>query len=508
MDGIETTSPEPDAAPSRSGHPGHSGGPDRKRCRSRWWTASPSPICPRTSTFRRMRSKIFLEAFEGPLDLLLYLVKRQNLDILDIPIASDHAAVHGVHRSDEGASGSSSPRSISRWPRCWPRSSPACCYRGPRASMTKRTRGPSSCAGCGSTNGTSKRRSKSTELPRVGRDLLEVRTATPYVRIERPQPRIETRRSPRGAHRGARPRADVPAPPGADGVVVGPRAHVDRAGARTSGRDFVEFTALFTPQRGPAGGRRDPARAARAASGIAHRSSCRREPFGPVHVRATRGDESPRRGGGRMIKDDLVLHVEAALLSAGRPVAVDELHRDVRVCREDAPDRSAIRDAVAALADAVAWTLARGERRSRADIAPKSARSSRSRSPRCGRNGRRAIRRALLETLALIAYRQPDQPRRDRGGPRSECVELHHEDPDRARMGTCRRSPRGAGPAGALRNDEAFSRHVQPEGSGGPAAARGAERSRRPASGSVQPSSWSSRSPWPERWSRGGEWRR
>ncbi len=31
--------------------------------------------------------KIFLEAFEGPLDLLLYLIKRQNLDILFVPIA-------------------------------------------------------------------------------------------------------------------------------------------------------------------------------------------------------------------------------------------------------------------------------------------------------------------------------------------------------------------------------------------------------------------------------------
>ena len=30
--------------------------------------------------------KVFLEAFEGPLDLLLYLIKRQNLNILDIPV--------------------------------------------------------------------------------------------------------------------------------------------------------------------------------------------------------------------------------------------------------------------------------------------------------------------------------------------------------------------------------------------------------------------------------------
>jgi len=32
--------------------------------------------------------KVFLDTFEGPLDLLLYLIRRQNLDILNIPIAN------------------------------------------------------------------------------------------------------------------------------------------------------------------------------------------------------------------------------------------------------------------------------------------------------------------------------------------------------------------------------------------------------------------------------------
>lgn len=32
--------------------------------------------------------RVILEAFEGPLDLLLYLIKRQNLDILNIPVAT------------------------------------------------------------------------------------------------------------------------------------------------------------------------------------------------------------------------------------------------------------------------------------------------------------------------------------------------------------------------------------------------------------------------------------
>lgn len=32
--------------------------------------------------------EVFLDAFEGPLDLLLYLIKKENLDILDIPVAT------------------------------------------------------------------------------------------------------------------------------------------------------------------------------------------------------------------------------------------------------------------------------------------------------------------------------------------------------------------------------------------------------------------------------------
>jgi segregation and condensation protein A len=31
--------------------------------------------------------EVFLDTFEGPLDLLLYLIKKQNIDILDIPVA-------------------------------------------------------------------------------------------------------------------------------------------------------------------------------------------------------------------------------------------------------------------------------------------------------------------------------------------------------------------------------------------------------------------------------------
>ena len=32
--------------------------------------------------------RIFLDTFEGPLDLLLYLIRKHNLDVLDIPMSS------------------------------------------------------------------------------------------------------------------------------------------------------------------------------------------------------------------------------------------------------------------------------------------------------------------------------------------------------------------------------------------------------------------------------------
>ena len=46
--------------------------------------------------------EVFLETFEGPLDLLLYLIRKHNLDILDIPMAQLTAPIYGVCRENEG----------------------------------------------------------------------------------------------------------------------------------------------------------------------------------------------------------------------------------------------------------------------------------------------------------------------------------------------------------------------------------------------------------------------
>ena len=48
----------------------------------------PITVMPRDLYIPPQALEVFLEAFEGPLDLLLYLIRRQNLNVLDIPIAA------------------------------------------------------------------------------------------------------------------------------------------------------------------------------------------------------------------------------------------------------------------------------------------------------------------------------------------------------------------------------------------------------------------------------------
>ena len=106
-----------------------------------------------------------------------------------------------------------------------------------------------------------------------------------------------------------------------------------------------------------------------------------------------------------MTRDELVPYIEAALLSAGRPVAVDELAAMFEG-REDAPDRGAIREAVAALAERwhghsveVAQVASGFRAQIRKEFSQVISALWQERPARYSR--------ALLETLSLIAYRQP-----------------------------------------------------------------------------------------------------
>ena len=47
----------------------------------------PMTVMPRDLYIPPDALEIYLDAFEGPLDLLLYLIRKANLNILDIPMA-------------------------------------------------------------------------------------------------------------------------------------------------------------------------------------------------------------------------------------------------------------------------------------------------------------------------------------------------------------------------------------------------------------------------------------
>lgn len=81
------TGARPDPGRSVSGHDRDSGEPAQAEMPFAIVQGTPVTELPRDLYIPPEALEVFLEAFEGPLDLLLYLIKRQNLDILDIPIA-------------------------------------------------------------------------------------------------------------------------------------------------------------------------------------------------------------------------------------------------------------------------------------------------------------------------------------------------------------------------------------------------------------------------------------
>ena len=73
------------AGPAAAGEP--ASGPEQVEMPFAVVNGEPITVLPRDLYIPPQALEIFLEAFEGPLDLLLYLIRRQNVDVLNIPIA-------------------------------------------------------------------------------------------------------------------------------------------------------------------------------------------------------------------------------------------------------------------------------------------------------------------------------------------------------------------------------------------------------------------------------------
>ena len=134
--------------------------------------------------------EVFLEAFEGPLDLLLYLIKRQNLDILDIPIAEvtrqymEYVDLMKDFRLELAAEYLVMAAMLAeiKSRMLLPRPESEFEDEGdPRAELVRRLQ--------------EYERYKQAaqdidELPRVGRDLLPTEADTPYVQVVKRQPTV------------------------------------------------------------------------------------------------------------------------------------------------------------------------------------------------------------------------------------------------------------------------------------------------------------------------------
>jgi segregation and condensation protein A len=83
----DTAIPPPAAAVPEAESTGMTQGPMQQEMPFAIVEGEPVTELPKDLYIPPQALEVILEAFEGPLDLLLYLIRRQNLDILDIPIA-------------------------------------------------------------------------------------------------------------------------------------------------------------------------------------------------------------------------------------------------------------------------------------------------------------------------------------------------------------------------------------------------------------------------------------
>jgi segregation and condensation protein A len=136
--------------------------------------------------------EVILEAFEGPLDLLLYLIRRQNLDILDIPIVDitrqymDYIALMNDLRLELAAEylAMASVLAEIKSRMLLPRPSVDDEEADPRAELARRLQ-------------EYERYRQAAEeldgLPRVDRDVFPATAAAPVLERRQPEPQLELR---------------------------------------------------------------------------------------------------------------------------------------------------------------------------------------------------------------------------------------------------------------------------------------------------------------------------
>lgn len=193
--------------------------------------------------------EVFLEAFEGPLDLLLYLIRKQNFNILDIPMAAltrqyldyiEQIRARNLELAAEYllmAAMLIEIKSRMLLPR--PRSSETEEAEDPRAELVRRLleyeRIKLAAAALNA-------------LPQLGRDVLRAQVAIEQsLQARLPEVQVADLQA---AWRDILQRARLVQRHHISGEELSVREHMSLVLRALQGRRFVEFSALFDPSRG------------------------------------------------------------------------------------------------------------------------------------------------------------------------------------------------------------------------------------------------------------------
>ena len=228
--------------------------------------------------------EVFLEAFEGPLDLLLYLIKRQNIDILEINVANiTQQYMQYVSMMDsmqfelaaeyllmsamlaEIKSRMLLPRSVELEDD----------EEDPRAQLIRRLQ-------------EYERFKKAAEdiddMPRLGREIFEASAAPPDIKKERPEPVVEMKELLLALGEVFR-RADMFESHQVHREKLSTRERMSQVLTMLSNNAFTPFVALFTVEEGRLG----VVVTFLAVMELIKESLVeivQTEPFGPIHVKA------------------------------------------------------------------------------------------------------------------------------------------------------------------------------------------------------------------------------
>lgn len=196
--------------------------------------------------------EVFLEAFEGPLDLLLYLIKRQNIDILEINVATitqqymQYVSMMNAMQFELAAEYLLMAAMLAeiKSRMLLPRSSDAEeDEEDPRAQLIRRLQ-------------EYERFKKAAEdiddMPRLGRDYYEAHAEPPDRKQERPEPVVEMKEIMLALSEVLR-RADMFESHHIHKEKLSTRERMSQVLAQLSSEQFTPFVALFTVEEGRLG---------------------------------------------------------------------------------------------------------------------------------------------------------------------------------------------------------------------------------------------------------------